>query len=289
MKTIGIQLFSLPKMLDEDVRRTFSMLADMGYKELELFGPYTFSAPEAIEGWKQAAQMLGFSGSGCFGHSPAEMKAMLDEFALKAPGAHTDLLTLETRMVHLGEAGDQLGFTYVTLPAIPDDQRTSLDDYKRMADRFNAIGAAAKAVGLKFGYHNHGYGLQEMEGEVPLYLMLDNTDPGLVFFEMDVFWTYAGGMDPVGLLKKYPDRYHMLHLKDMAEDKRFSGDGGDMSQWMDLFPFMTNCGDGVIDLEGIIEAAEAGSVKHFFVEQDLVVNPRVALKKSAQYLQGLQR
>ena len=287
MKKVGIQLFSLPKMLDEDFRGTLEMLSGMGYQELELFGPYPFSAPETIEGWKNVAPMLGFSGSGYFGHSAAEVKSMLDEFGLTTPSVHTDLITLETRMAHLGEAADTLGFTYVVLPAIPEDQRTSLDDYKRMADRFNAIGEAAKASGVRFAYHNHGYGLQEMEGEVPLYLMLKNTDPDLVFFEMDVFWTTAGGIDPVELIRQYPDRYYLLHLKDMKEDKRFSGDGSNMSQWMELFPYMTNCGDGVIDLDGLIEASEAANVKHYLVEQDLVADPQTALKASADYLKGL--
>jgi sugar phosphate isomerase/epimerase len=75
-----------------------------------------------------------------------------------------------------------LGTEFVTLPAIPEDKRKTLDDYKRMAEIFNKIGDAAKKAGIKFAYHNHGYGLKEMEGQVPLKLILDGTDPSLVYF-----------------------------------------------------------------------------------------------------------
>lgn len=156
-----------------------------------------------------------------------------------------------------------------------------------MAERFNAIGESAQAVGLTFAYHNHGYGIHEMEGEIPLRILLAETDPDLVAFEMDIFWTAAGGADPVALLREFPDHYQLLHIKDMQEAKTFSGDGGDASQWMELFPYMCSAGEGVMDLSGIIAAAEAGQVKHFLVEQDLVANPQVALGTSLQYLKGL--
>ena len=69
-----------------------------------------------------------------------------------------------------------------------------------------------------------------------------------MFFEMDIYWTAAGGGDPV--LKDYPVRYKLLHLKDMKERRQFKGDGGDSSQWIELFPYMTSVGDGVLDIRG---------------------------------------
>lgn len=287
MQHIGIQLFSLPKTLDTDLRAGLTMLAEMGYKEIELFGPYPFSAPATIEGWKRMAPMLGFSGSGYFGKTAQELRALLDELGLSTPSAHTDLDTLEAHMDQLGEAAQVLGFQYVVLPAIPDARRTSLDDYRRMADTFNSIGENAKRVGLTFAYHNHGYGFQEVNGQIPTRLLLDNTDPELVALEMDIFWTAAAGVDPVELLRAYGSRYRLLHLKNMREAKRFAGDGGDFSQWMALFPYMSTAGEGVLDLPGIISAAEALGVKHYLVEQDLVASPEVALKSSFDYLAGL--
>jgi hypothetical protein len=90
-------------------------------------------------------------------------------------------------MDKLGEAGHDLGNEFVVLPAIPPTKRKTLDDYKKMAESFNSIGAAAKKVGLKFAYHNHGYGLKPMDGQIPLNIILDGTDSSLVFLEMDLY------------------------------------------------------------------------------------------------------
>ena len=287
MKKIGIQLFSLPKLLETDFRSAIQMLAQMGYKELEFYGPFPFSADAAKKNWNAITPSLGFSGSGYFGHTPKEVKSILKEYKVKAVATHTDLETLQTRMGQLGEAADTLGFKYAGIAAIPEDKRQNLDAYKRMADEFNKIGAQAKKVGLKFSYHNHGYGLQEMEGQIPLNLLLERTVPNLVFFEIDIYWTVAGGADPLAYLDAYPKRYHLMHLKDMKEKVTFKGDGGTPDQWIELFPYMTTAGDGVLDINAIIEKAEKASVKHFFVEQDMVANPEIALKRSFNYLKSV--
>ena len=283
---LGIQLFSIPKMLSEDYMAGVKMLQELGYKELELFGPFPFSAEKAKKGWEAAGKMLGFSGSGYFGKSAKEIKKILDDHGMSSPGTHTDLDTLEQNMGALGEAASILGHKYVTLPAIPDDRRKTIDDYKRIAEAFNKIGAEAKKNDIRFGYHNHGYGIKPVDGVRPLEIILKNTDPNLVFFEMDIFWTTCGGVDPIELLTKYPNRYKMLHLKDMKEKKQFTGDGGGMGDWMPMFPLMASAGDGVLDLQGIVKKAKEVGVEHFFVEQDMVANPQVALKRSSDYLTG---
>ncbi|MFN3488726.1 MAG: sugar phosphate isomerase/epimerase family protein [Emticicia sp.] len=281
---LGIQLFSIPKMLSEDFEGGIKMLASLGYKELELFGPYSFSAEKVKKGWEAAEKMLGFSGSGFFGRTPQDIKKLLTDNGLSTPGTHTDLDTLEQNMGALAEAAHLMGWKYVTLPAIPDDRRKTLDDYKRIAESFNKIGAEAKKNGIRFGYHNHGYGIKPMDGQIPLQIVLDNTDPNLVFFEMDIFWTTCGGANPIEYLTKYPNRYKMLHLKDMTSKKQFSGDGGGMQDWMPMFSLMASAGDGVLDLQGIVKKAKEVGVEHFFVEQDMVANPQVALKRSSDYL-----
>lgn len=287
LSPVGVQLFSLPKLLERDFRQGIAILAGMGFKEVEFYGPFDFSAPEAIAGWKAITPQLGFSGSGFFGHSAQQVRAILDEHRMTAPSVHTDWATLQTGMSRLAEAARTVGYTYVGLPSIPDALRRTLDDYKRMADNFNKVGDDAKKNGLKFAYHNHGYGLVPMEGTVPLQLLLERTDPNLVFFEMDIYWTVAGGANPIELLRAHPNRYHLMHVKDMKEVRRFRGDGGDPGQWIELFPFMTTAGDGVMDLRGIVTAARAAGVKHFFVEQDMVANPDVALKRSFDFVSKL--
>ena len=284
---IGIQFFSLPKMLDENLTGALSMLSKIGYKEAELYGPYSFSTPSAIERWNAVTPSLGFKGSGYFGHTAKEMKKLLEDNGFSVPSIHTDLDTLQTRMDKLGEAARVLGNTYVVLPSIPPENRKTLDDYKKMAESFNKIGESAKAQGVKFAYHNHGYGLKEVNGQIPLEIIFSNTDPSLVFFEMDLYWTTAGGGDPIALLEKYKGRYPLMHVKDMVKKVHFSGDGGDPKQWIELFPYMTTAGNGVLDLKSIITKAKENGTKHFIVEQDMVKEPEVALKKSFDYLASL--
>jgi sugar phosphate isomerase/epimerase len=287
IEKIGIQFFSLPKMLEKDFAGTLRMLSKMGYKEVELYGPYAFSTDAAKERWNSVTTSLGFKGSGFFGHTAAEAKSLLKQNGLAIPSMHTDLDTLQNRMEKLGEAAHVLGTEFVTLPSIPEEKRKTLDDYKKMAETFNKIGEAAKKAGVKFAYHNHGYGLKEVNGQIPLKLILDGTDPSLVFLEMDLYWTTAGGADPVELLEKYKNRYRMMHVKDMSKKVRFSGDGGDSKQWIELFPYMTTAGNGVIDLKKILPKAKENGVQHFIVEQDIVAHPEVALKKSFDYLASL--
>lgn len=287
LSKIGVQLFSLPISLEKDFEGSIAMLSQMGFKEIEMFGPYEFSASSAKERWKSITPMLGFSGSGYFGHTEQEVKNVFLKYGMTTPAMHTDLDTLENNMESLGRAGENLGFEYTILPAIPDERRRTLDDYKKMADTFNKIGENAKKVGLKFAYHNHGYGLSEVEGQIPLQIILDNTDPNTVFLEMDLFWTISGNADPIEYLRKYKGRYRAMHLKDMKEKLTFSGDGGDASQWIPLFPNMTSAGSGVVDLKSIVPVALETGVEHFFVEQDMVKDPQIALRQSIDYLKTI--
>ncbi len=284
---IGLQLFSIPFLLENDLEQTLSMLAELGYSKVELYGPYAFSADSAKEGWKSLAPQLGFSGSGFFGREAGEMAALLKSYSLSVPAIHTDLDTLENDMDSLAKVAEIIGFEYVILPALPPENRGSMEDYKNTAELFNRIGKNAVDRGIKFAYHNHGYGLVDMEGQIPLKYLIENTDPEWLFLEMDVFWTTAGRADPLEYLDKYPGRYRLMHVKDMKEKKHFSGDGGNPAQWMELFPFICSAGDGAIELDKIIPTAMESGVVHFIVEQDLVKEPEQALGRSINYLKSL--
>jgi sugar phosphate isomerase/epimerase len=156
-----------------------------------------------------------------------------------------------------------------------------------MAETFNQIGENAKKAGIRFAYHNHGYGIKPWGEVIPMEIIFAETDPDLVYFEMDIYWTAAGGADPVTWLKKYGSRYRLLHIKDMKPRKNFSGDGNDASQWIELFPFMTPAGDGDLGVKEIVETALATGVEHFFVEQDMVATPEVALARSFDFLKEI--
>jgi sugar phosphate isomerase/epimerase len=284
---VGLGLFSIPKMLENNFDGAFAMLAEMGYKEVECFGPYEFSTEKAKASWNAVTPRLGFKGSGFFNKTASEFFNATKSNGISIPSMHTDFDTLSNNMGPLAEAAHLIGAKYVVLPSIPDIERKNLDDYKRVAEKFNSIGAEAKKEGIRFAYHNHGYGLNKVNGVMPLDIIFDQTDPSLVYFEMDIYWTIAGGADPVELFKKHKDRYKMMHIKDMKEAKRFSGDGGDVSQRISLYPYITSCGEGVLDLPKILTAAKQNGVEHFFVEQDMVQTPEIALKKSIDYLKSL--
>ena len=127
-----------------------------------------------------------------------------------------------------------------------------------------------------------------MEGQIPFQVLLERTDARLVDLQMDIYWTTAGGADPIALQKTYPGRFRLMHIKDMTKRVRFEGDGGDAQQWMALFPFIADAGSGVLDLPGILAQARKSDVQHFFVERDLAPNPVETLKKSYQYLAALE-
>ena len=283
---VGIQLFSIPKIVEKDFAGTMKMLATIGYKEIEFYGPYSFSASEDAERWKAVTPSLGFSGSGFFGLTVQQVKKILDDNGLSTPSMHTGLITLENKMAEMAEAANVLGTKYVILPSA--ETQANLDGYKRQAEQFNKIGESAAKHGLRFAYHNHGNGLKEMDGQVPMELIIEQTDPKLVFFQMDVYWTMAGGVDPVAYLDKYPGRYRLMHVKDMIKKVHFSGDGGDPKQWIELFPYLTDAGSGVFDWTSILSHAKKSGVEHYVVERDLAPNPEESLKKAFQYLSQLK-
>jgi len=287
MNHIGIQLFSVPKLLTNNFEGALKMLSSIGYKEIEMYGPYPFSTEKAKKYWSSVTPQLGFDGSGYFGHSQAEIINIMKLHGFTVSSMHTDLDTLQKNMGALANAANQIGAKYIVLPAIPDERRQTLDDYKRIAADFNKIGEEAVKNGIRFAYHNHGYGLNTTNGKMPLDIILDETDPSLVFLEMDLYWTTAGGANPIELLKKHSGRYKMMHIKDMKQKVHFSGDGGEASQWIALFPFMSSAGEGILDLPTIIRTAKENGMEHFFVEQDMVAAPEIALKKSFDYLKGI--
>lgn len=287
IRELGLGLFTVPSSLGTDLIGTLKMISDIGYKELEFFGPYDYSVDSVKKSWDQMAGMMGLSGSGYFGKSPKELRSILDDLGLSAPSIHVDLETLQQNMGPLAEAAHMMGHKNIGIAMIPQELRPNLDGYKKMADVFNEIGKASKENGLTFFYHNHGYGHQELEGEIPFQLLLDQTDPQLVKMEMDVFWFAAAGADMISYLQNNPGRFELFHLKDMSEQKRFANGGEDMQEVMGMFPFLTDAGEGVLDLCEIVSVAQKNGGKHFFLEKDLALNPKETLTGGFNYLSHL--
>ena len=284
---IGIQLFSIPKLVETDFAGTMKMLAQIGYKEIEFYGPYSFSAEDDKTRWAAVAPSLGFSASGYYGMTPKETKKILDDNGLSSPSMHTGLATLhdEKAMDQMAEAAHVMGTTYVVLPSA--QTQPDLDGYKKQADDFNKIGEGATKRGIRFAYHNHGNGLKPVAGVVPFELIMEKTDPKHVYFQMDIYWVTAAGVDSAAYFDKFPGRFRSMHVKDMAKAVRFSGDGGDSKQWIELFPYLANAGTGVLDLPNILSHAKKSGVEHFVVERDLAPDPKADLQKSYDYLSKL--
>ena len=281
-KRVGIQLFTIPAMVASDFRGTLTKLANIGYKEIEFFGPYDFSAKETIESWSKFAPTLGITKNAFYGYKPSDVKNILRDLELATPSVHLDLLTMRNNMGPALEGLTSLGTKYVAIPAIqnPDDR----SDFNKLADEFNGFGEQMAKHGLTFVYHNHGYEHALKDGKTLMDTLITQTDTEKVKFELDIFWMTAAGANPVEYLNKYPGRFKLLHLKDALEPVRFSGDGGNADQWVPLFGKMADPGSGVLEIPAIIEAAKKSGAEHFYVERDLTPTPDQTLTNSFAYL-----
>jgi sugar phosphate isomerase/epimerase len=285
---VGIQLFTIPQMVAKDFPGTLKQLSDIGYREIEFFGPYAFSSPKTIDGWKPLAAQMGITQNAFYGYTLSDVRKLLSDLNLTTPSVHLDLITLRENLSASAEALAALGTRYVALPALMNPaERQTLDHYKRLATEFNQIGEKLSKYGLVFTYHNHGYEHAPKDGAVPMDVLLQQTDARYVAFEMDIFWLAAGGGSPIEFLTKYPGRFPLMHVKDAAQPIRFTGDGGTPDQWMALFPKMADPGSGVFDLKSIITTARAQGTKHFYLERDLAPDPATTLKNSYAYLSAV--
>ena len=245
LERIGIQLYSVRDLMAKDFEGTLASLAQIGYKEVEFAGFYN--------------------------RKPADIRALLQKDGLVAPSAHLgfDVLTKNTDQTFADVA--ELGAQYATVAWTPQEERGGADKWKAIADKFNAAGRVARTHGLSFAYHNHDFEFDPAAGPVhPLDLLVQNTDPALVNFEMDVYWVTHAGQKPVEYLTKYPNRFVLLHLKD----------GGAPPDYP-----MTDVGSGTIDFASILRAASA--MQHVFVEKDLQNDPMGFAHNSFNYLNNL--
>jgi sugar phosphate isomerase/epimerase len=282
---IGVQLFTIPHLVDKDLRGTLKLLADIGYREIEFFGPYPFSAEATKKEWIGMKQMLKLGNGPFYGYSVAETSQMLKDNNLTAPSVHADIVSMRVQMNKLLDGLALLKTNYVAIPAlIGSDMPKSENDFKKLADEFNDFGEQMSKYNMKFVFHNHGFEHVMYDTDMGLDILLKNTNPDYVQFELDIFWMQAAGADPVSYLKKYPNRFKLMHIKDASEKFRFSGDGGSPEQWMEGFPKMRDPGDGVFDIKSIMEEGQKSGVEHFYLERDLAPDPISTLNNSFKNL-----
>ncbi|MEN9697116.1 MAG: hypothetical protein RLZ56_537 [Bacteroidota bacterium] len=250
--SFGIQLWSVKQALEKDPTGVLKQLSAQGYKKIESF-----------EGAK-----------GMFwGMKNTEFKNQMDALGMKLVSSHCndtgDFKSFERKAAAAGEIGVQY-----LICAYKGPQK-SLDHFKQFADEFNACGEIAKKHGLRFAYHNHDYSFKPMDGIVPQDLMMDNTNPAVVDFEMDMYWTVAAGVDPIAYMDKHPNRFKLVHVKDLA--KTATGH--------------ESCviGKGTIDYKSLLPNVAKLGVRHMIVEQEAYTgtNEMDAARDDAAYMKTL--
>ena len=248
LRRIGIQLFTVRRDLQRDVEGTLARVAEIGFREVEFAG-----FPQ---------------GSG------GSLRAALDRHGLTAPSGHVPLQAIRGEWDRTLDDAAAVGQRYVVVASIPTAERKTLDDWKRVAGLFNKAGEASRARKIQFAYHNHEFEFVPIEGTIGYDVLLAETDPVLVQFEMDLYWITRGGKDPLAYFAKYPGRFPLLHIKDMtaAPDRGFA-----------------DLGKGVIDFKRIFRKAGQAGAKHYFYEQDVTPgSPFDSARTGYDYLKNLR-
>jgi sugar phosphate isomerase/epimerase len=249
LERIGIQLYSVRQDVQRDMAATLARLAEIGYREVEF--------------------------AGYFGKTPDETRRLLEQNRLTAPSTHIGYDQLKTNWDRALDDAVARGHRYITIPYLPNDVRVSKASWQGVAEEFNRGAERARARGLAFAYHNHDFEFVRVEGVIPFDLLLAETDPALVSFEMDVYWTVKAGGDPLAYFRQHPARFPMLHIKDSA--------GPPAHQQVDV-------GAGTIDFASILrlDAGQRGVVKHVFIEHDQPQNPLAFAKASYDHLSRME-
>ncbi len=235
----GLALYTLRDDMASEPRATLQAVADAGYKYLEA---------------------AGYNDGKFYGMTPLEFKNTLKELGLKPISSHQATVTLENAdaMIAYVKAA---GFKYFVIPIPPMGLFTFEEEGMKMgmtggaenlANILDKLGAKCKKAGLKLLYHNHDFEFKADEnGVVVIDYLLENCNPKLVNFQMDLFWVTKAGADPVAYFKKHPKRFKIWHVKDMNEDGWFAP-----------------VGTGSIDFGRILEQKKLSGMKYYMVEQD---------------------
>ncbi len=242
---IGLQLYTVRDEMKRDFDGTLARVAQVGYTEVEFAG-YFERKPEAV-------------------------KATLARVGLVAPSAHLSFEAVRDRWAQTLKDARIVGHRYVVVPWIPVEERRTADDYKRIAELFNRAGAEARKAGLRFAYHNHDFEFAAVDDRIPYDVLLAETDPAAVEFEMDLYWVTHGGGDPLAYFARHPGRFPLVHVKDM-----------------DAARGMVDVGKGVIGWKQIFARRDQAGIRHYFVEHDQPPDPFASIRASYEYLKGLE-
>jgi len=234
---IGLQLYSLRDQFPKNVQGTFDEVKSWGIRYAEVAGTYGLSAEE----FKKQLAMRG----------------------IQPIGAHFDFGRYKDDPEGVAREAKSLGLQYAGVAWIPHQGDFDEKTCREAAAVFNKAGEVMAKHGLKFFYHCHGYEFQPHGNGTLFDLLMQETDPKLVHYEMDIFWVVFPNQDPVKLFQKYGSRWELVHLKDMKKGTiRGALTGGtDVKNDAAL-------GEGLMDLPAILKAAKAAGVKYYFIEDE---------------------
>lgn len=254
---LGIQLWSVRDSMAKDVPGTLKQVHDWGFREVELAGTY--------------------------GQTPAQFRQALDSAGIRATSMHVDFNRLRDSTAAALADAKTLGVQYIGTAWLPHQGDFTPAMARQFAADFNRIGRAARDQGLVFFYHTHGYEFKPAAGDtIPFDVLMSQSNPDDVKYEMDVFWVTRPGQDPTALLKKYPNRWVALHVKDMKKGtptNDFSG-GAPASTEVPV-------GTGQIDYRSVLRTAGEVGVKKYYIE-DETTDPFGNIPKSIGWLETVK-
>ena len=234
---VGLQLYSLRAQIPKDIPGMLKRIHDMGITDVEAATTYKLTAQQ--------------------------FRQELDKAGLHASGAHYQWPDF---MMHIDKViadAKALGCDYVTLPWIPHVGRFTEDNAHSAAVSFNDWGRKCKEAGLHFTYHPHGYEFTKSGDGTVFDILMKETDPPFVNYELDIFWAYHGGADPVKLMEKYPTRFVQMHLKDMRKGVQVPKNTGQEDIENDVA-----LGTGQLDIPAILKEGLKIGIKHYYIEDE---------------------
>lgn len=253
--SIGIQLYSLKDIINNDPREVLKKLANIGFNEIETYG---------------------YTEGKFWGLEVSELKKEISENKMKSPSGHYDGNSIIKGdfeyLKNIISVASQLNQDYIIIPSIAEELRNSKSAYLKIAEKFNHAGEMCNKAGIKLAYHNHAFEFEKFDGLTGYDILLNNTDENLVTFEMDIYWVVRAGIDPISLFNKYPGRFKLWHVKDMNKENA---------------ELNTEIGNGSIDYKEIFKYAEKSGVEHYILEQENFEIPNFSsLNKSYNYIKN---
>jgi len=237
---VGLQTYSLRDHIKKDGAKAFDFVKEQGFKEVE----------------------IGL-GDDHYGMSSEELRDTLKKLGIKPVAALGDPGALLNKTDESIAQARFFGIRYVGVAWAPHQPPLDEAQTLRIAEEFNIIGKRLKAAGIQFYYHIHGYEFYPYKDGLTLFdLLMEKTDPKLVKYQMDVLWTVFPGQDPVELLRKYPDRWISMHLKDLRK-----GVVGNLSGGTDVENDVA-LGTGQVDYPALLKTAQEIGIKQYYIEDE---------------------